>query len=210
MGCGSRPMKYLEVILLMEEILHHLGCRKPDVNNGISTTNNLNWLAFSGFLNHQPYHSYHRKSIGFESSASKKAHLNLLVIISFHWPSRFIRGIQGNQPQNRSLDPDTKSSPKIRSFLEGLCYSGGFSEFELTWIIRDFICTEILHPINHGKSRKKTYPRAPIARHFVTGFGRSKAFPRSYEKERHKPYLQNKKKKNHLQFNLPLIFVFTF
>ena len=67
-----------------------VGCRKPHVNNGISTTNNLNWLPFSGFLNHQQYHSYHRKSIGFESSASKKAHLNLLVIISFHWPSRFL------------------------------------------------------------------------------------------------------------------------
>ena len=40
-------------VLLMEELLHHLGCKKP-VSNGITT--NLNW--FAGFLNHQQYEVY--------------------------------------------------------------------------------------------------------------------------------------------------------
>jgi len=38
------------IILLMEEILHHLRCKNNLVNNGIFT--NLNSLA--GYLNHQP------------------------------------------------------------------------------------------------------------------------------------------------------------
>ena len=39
-------------LLLMEEILHQLGCKKPDVNNGI---NYQPQLVNDGFLNHQPY-----------------------------------------------------------------------------------------------------------------------------------------------------------
>ena len=148
-----------------------------------------NWQTF-GVVDHVPWNILKSNITLIKENplilTFKEADLNLLVIISFHWPSRFVvlLGIQGNQPQNWSLDPDTKSSSRIRSFLEGLCYSGGFSEFELTWIIRDVICTEILHPINHGKSRKKTYPGLSIARHFVTGFWWSKAFQRCYEKER--------------------------
>ena len=47
-------------ILLMEEIVHHLGCIKPVVNNEI---NYQPQLVLAGFLNHQQYVEFLGESI---------------------------------------------------------------------------------------------------------------------------------------------------